>query len=127
MKSRAERTAEALERASVELDDGGAVQRDRMNRAGTQPQAAVATSWQDIKSRFVDDPSGAIAAAEDLVQRAVDDRVRALEDRVRALKDEAAQLCARDGDDDPSSTEALRTRLIRYREYCERLAGTSVE
>jgi len=72
------------------------------------------TSWQDIKSRFVDDPSGAIAAAEERVHRAV-------EQRVRAIEEEAEALCAKGGDGDESSTENLRTRLIRYEEYCERL------
>ena len=86
-------------------------------RAGSPNPAALegTTSWQDIKSRFVDDPAGAIAAAEDLVRRA-------MEQRMRALKDEAEALCARGRDDDASSTEAMRTRLIRYQEYCNRRA-----
>jgi hypothetical protein len=71
-------------------------------------------SWRDIKGRFVDDPAGAISAAEELVRLAVDHKVR-------ALKDEAAALCAHDTGDAPS-TEALRTRLIDYQAYCERLA-----
>ena len=94
-------------------------QRDRMRRAGSEP-GATGGAWQDIKSRFVDDPKGAIAAAEQLVQQA-------LEARVRALQDEATTVCARDRDvDDESSTEALRTRLIRYQQYCERLGDTAM-
>jgi hypothetical protein len=82
-----------------------------------QPVDGVAmTSWQDIKSRFVDDPARAIADAEALVQQA-------FEQRVRALKDEAAALRAQDRDEDGGSTETLRTRLIRYQAYCERVAG----
>jgi hypothetical protein len=96
----------------------------RARRAGSQNDARMAGSWQDIKGRFVDDPAGAIAAAEDMVQQAVDDQVRALEAKIRALKDEAAAVCADDGrDGDGSSTEGRRTRLIRYQEYCERLAS----
>jgi hypothetical protein len=72
--------------------------------------------WRDIKSRFVDDPAGAIAAAEECVHQVVDRRVRALQDEVTAL-------CARERDEDESSTETLRNRLIRYQAYCERLAG----
>jgi hypothetical protein len=91
----------------------------RRERAGSpNPEATEgATSWQDIKSRFVDDPSGAIADAEQLVRRAVDQRIRAIED-------EATALCAQDRDEDASSTEGLRTRLIRYQEYCERLTSS---
>lgn len=88
--------------------------------AGARPDdGRSAGSWQDIKSRFVDDPAGAIAAAEALVRTAV-------EQRVRALQDEAAAVCARERGEDDASTEALRTRLIRYQEYCQRLAHGSV-
>src|SRR5204863_2502348 len=82
-----ERSAEVPERVRAETGNGNTL-RDRMTRAGTQPEdGAAVTSWQDIKSRFVDDPAGAIAAAERLVQQAV-------EDRIRALRDEAAAVCA---------------------------------
>lgn len=94
-------------------------QRDRIRRAGSEP-GVTGDAWQAIKGRFVDDPKGAIAAAEQLVQQAV-------EARVRALQDEAGALCARDREvDDESSTEALRTRLIRYQQYCERLGDSVV-
>lgn len=78
-------------------------------------RGVVLASWQGIKSRFVDDPAGALAEAEELVRQTV-------EARVRALNDEAAALCARDRDGD-DSTEDLRTRLIRYQAYCQRLTG----
>jgi hypothetical protein len=82
------------------------------------PREATDTtsSWQDIKSRFVDDPAGALAAAEQLVQRALDQRVR-------ALQEEAASLFA-GREEEAASTEDLRTRLIRYQEYCGRIAET---
>lgn len=82
---------------------------------GANEEVESTTPWQDIKSRFVDDPSGAIAAAEEQVRRALDQRIR-------ALKAEVDELCAQDHDgDEASNTEGLRTRLIRYQEYCERL------
>jgi hypothetical protein len=80
-------------------------------RAGS-PQV-IEDSWQQIKSSFVDDPTGAIAAAEELVRRTV-------EERMRALHDEATALCARGSDDESASTEGLRARLLRYQEYCAR-------
>jgi hypothetical protein len=97
-------------------EDAGADARARMRRAGSPTDAGVApATWQDIKSRFVDDPAGAIAAAEDLVRQAV-------EQQIRALNAEAAALYARDAGDEAPSTEALRTRLIEYQSYYERLA-----
>jgi hypothetical protein len=97
--------------------DGGTA--DRTTAEGPSVDGAIVDSWQDIKSRFVDDPSGALAAAEQLVRMTV-------EHKIRALKDEAAAVCAAERDDDPTSTEAQRTRLLRYQEYCERLAAASI-
>lgn len=93
----------------------------RRERAGSPGPMEMegATSWQDIKSRFVDDPQGAIAAAEELVRLA-------LERRIRALKDEMNAMFARDRDEESSSTEGLRMRLIRYQEYCEQLGRSTV-
>jgi hypothetical protein len=96
----------------------------RRERAGSPNPKAMegAPSWQDIKSRFVDDPQGAIAAAEELVRLA-------MERRIRALKDEMTAMCARDtngNNDESSSTEGLRTRLIRYQEYCEQLGRSTL-
>jgi hypothetical protein len=98
-------------------DDGRPDRATRMARAGSPAHAGVASSWQDIKSRFVDDPAAAIADAEELVQRALDDKIR-------ALKAELEAMTARDGDGprDGSATEALRMRLINYQSYCDRLA-----
>lgn len=98
----------------TEASDDGAAMR-RRERAGSPSPDAIAgdTSWQDIKSRFVDDPAGALAAAEQLVHRAA-------EQRMRAVKDEVEALCMRGRDDDARNTEDLRTRLLRYQEYCSR-------
>ena len=105
-----------LSEPQIEGDDDPQ-QRGRIARAGSENGG----SWQHIKSRFVDDPQGAIAEAEQLVQRAVDERVR-------ALQAEASAICARerDEDHDDASTEGMRTRLIRYQQYCERLYDSSL-
>jgi hypothetical protein len=94
--------------------DTGAVVRERSER--TAPVAA-GDPWLDIKSRFVDDPAGAVADAEQLVRQAVDERVR-------ELQDEAAAVYAHDDED--ASTEGLRNRMVRYQAYCQRLAGSAL-
>jgi hypothetical protein len=105
--------------SSLPADDGDAGLEDRDDGDGIPPGGNVAAGpWPEIKSRFVDDPLAAIAAAEEQVRIAVDDNVR-------ALKAEAAEVCAHEHDEDAASTEALRTRLIRYQAYCEHLARTS--
>jgi len=79
---------------------------------------AGGSSWQEIKSRFVDDPAGALQAAEELVRRAVENKVRRLQDELAELRADAQP--GRDGSL-PSETEDLRTRLLRYEAYFERL------
>jgi hypothetical protein len=106
---------ESGEPVRVDRGDGGSELRDRDDRADV-PVTNGADRWQDIKSRFVDDPAGAIAEAEQLVQQAVDEKIR-------ELRDDAAAVCAPQGED-ASSTEAMRTRLIRYQAYCQRLDGS---
>ena len=95
--------------AHVDTGDAGVVVRERTERA--------ADPWLAIKGRFVDDPSGAVADAEQLVREAVDQRVR-------ELQDEAAAVYR--NDDEDASTEGLRNRLIRYQAYCQRLAGSEL-
>ena len=102
-------------------DASGGNPMSRRERAGSPSPMEMegGSSWQDIKSRFVDDPQGAIAAAEELVRLA-------MERRIRALKEEMTAMCARDRDEESSSTEGLRTRLIRYQEYCEQLGRSTL-
>ena len=101
----------------VDTGDADAVVRERTERSAPVIAADRGDPWSAIKSRFVDDPAGAVADAEQLVREAV-------EERIRELQDEAAAVYAHDGDD--SSTEALRNRLIRYQAYCGRLAGSAL-
>lgn len=69
--------------------------------------------WDDIEARFVDDPAGATASADDLLTETVD-RLRSRWDDHRAGLREA-------WDRDDASTEELRTTLKRYRAALEDL------
>lgn len=105
---------DVIGKAHVDTGDAGVVVRERTERSAP---VTAGDPWLAIKSRFVDDPAGAIAAAEQLVHEAVDERIRELED-------EAAAVQAHDDED--ASTEALRNRLIRYQAYCQRLASSAL-
>lgn len=95
---------------------------DREVREEGRPEGerwvAGASSWQEIKSRFVDDPAGALQAAETLVRQAVEDRMRRMQEELEELRTGAQP--GRDGVT-ASETEDLRTRLIRYQAYFESL------
>jgi hypothetical protein len=104
---------------AARIDAEVVADRDRDPGAAYPADRGAAGSWQDIKSRFVDDPAGAVADAERLVRAAVDQRTR-------ALNDEAEAICVRQQGEDDASTETLRTRLLRYQQYCERLAGSAI-
>ncbi len=105
---------DTIGKAHVEPGDAGMVVRERTERSAADP-------WLGLKSRFVDDPAGAVADAEQLVRQAVDERIR-------ELQDEAAAVLAHDDEDSngDASTEGLRNRLIRYQAYCQRLAGRAL-
>jgi hypothetical protein len=77
-------------------------------------ELAPTSNWQEIKSRFVDDPEGALAAAEDLVRSAVDERVR-------RLTQGFAELRVSEPAEGASRTEERRTRLLRYEAYYEQI------
>jgi len=102
---------------AVDTGDADAAVRERTERTERSAPVTAGDPWSAIKGRFVDDPAGAVADAEQLVREAV-------EGRIRELQDEAAAVYTQDGDD--ASTEALRNRLIRYQAYCGRLAGSAL-
>lgn len=115
----ADRDAAIDPRRAVTADDtvdGVAVRRNGTSAVEQAVPGATASAWQDIKSRFVDDPAGAVAAAEDMVRQA-------LEERIHALRSEAAGACGPERDGEEPSTEAMRTRLQRCQACYERLVA----
>ena len=99
-------------------------------------QERFSKQWQEVQSRFVDSPKGAVAEADDLVsslmkargysvsdfeQRAADISV----DHPRAVADyrSAHEIALRVGKD-VATTEDLRTAMIHYRSLFEELMRT---
>lgn len=69
--------------------------------------------WEDIESRFVDDPAGATEAADELLADTTDGIASRWRDHRSELRD--------GWDRDDASTEQLRTTLKRYRSALEHL------
>lgn len=73
--------------------------------------------WSDVQARFVDDPRGAVLAADDLVA----ELVRALADRFSRHRDGLEQQWSRGAE---PSTEDLRLALQQYRSFFQRLLAS---
>ena len=71
------------------------------------------TKWLDVQSRFVDDPSVAVKAADDLVADVIKNITRSFAEKRIALEGQW-----KSGD---VSTEELRVALKRYRSFFNRL------
>jgi hypothetical protein len=73
--------------------------------------------WSDVQARFVDDPRGAVLAADDLVA----ELVRALADRFSRHRDGLEEQWSRGAE---PSTEDLRLALQQYRSFFQRLLAS---
>lgn len=69
--------------------------------------------WEEIESRFVDDPAGATKEADDLLGDTMDRITQRWHEHRSALRER--------WDDDDASTEELRTALKRYRDALDGL------
>lgn len=91
---------------------------DRGDADGSTPlhqdeRTEVRGRWDDIEARFVDDPAGATASADELLDETIDRLTTRWQDHRAQLRD------GWDGED--ASTEELRTTLKRYRGAIEGL------
>jgi hypothetical protein len=79
------------------------------------------TRWQQVQFRFVDDPTGSVTEAADVVaqltaklEAAVQERQRAIAERQRTLRDRWSEGKSTD-------TESLRETLLMYRAFLDQL------
>ena len=100
----------------------------RRGRARKLPEASrqqYATSWQAIRTRFIDDPHGAVAEADQLVlairrEQGVDrERGRGVPDDLEKAR-RAARL-----DRGSGATEDLRTSMLHYQRIVDHAVGES--
>jgi hypothetical protein len=102
-----------------------AVRRGRARRLPEASRQRYATSWQAIRTQFIDDPHGAVAEADQLVvamlreQGADTERGRGLPDDLEKAR-RAARL-----DRGSGATEDLRTSMLHYQRIVDRGVGES--
>jgi hypothetical protein len=95
------------------------------------------TRWQEVQAEFVDDPAGAVSAADALIRSVMHDRGYPVEDfdtRAADLSVEhprvvenyrAAHGIAVAHERGKADTEALRTALRHYRQLFDELVGST--
>jgi hypothetical protein len=107
-----------------------------IRRLTTQERTGFANSWRDIQARFVDDPSGAIVAADRLVKEVMETRGYPMGDFEQRAADisvdhphvvtnyRAARDIALKSRDGQVSTEELRQAMVHYRALFDDLLET---
>jgi|SRR5579859_2763955 len=103
------------------------VDRIHFRDLGAGDRARFEATWTGLQARFVDDPAGAVAGANELIKEVMRARgypADGFEQRVRDLSVEhpavvehyrAARTLSEARTDDPKSTEELRQAVVHYR------------
>jgi len=109
--------------------------RDELDIRPLSPEArdGFADSWRDTQARFVDDPGGAIAEADALIQRVMRERGYPVEDFEQRATDvsvdhpevvsnyRAAHAISIAHQREKASTEDLRVAMVHYRSLFDEL------
>ena len=102
------------------------MQRLRLRPLTAEAKARYAESWQAIQTRFIEEPSAAIAEADQLVVSILRDRGARMDDEKRmpgALRQarEAAQT-----EEGQSGTEGMRKAMLQYQRIVTDAVGEIV-
>ncbi|MET8121695.1 hypothetical protein [Micromonospora sp. NPDC005189] len=108
-------TGTSLGSAGTSLPAGSTVAAEAAALLDADTAQAFRDRWRDVQLRFVDDPQGAAAEAQALVEEAIQALASAL----------AAQKTTLGGWQDAGSadTEQLRVAVRRYRDFLDRVLG----
>ena len=112
-------------RTGASVDEGADPERPPANvdTSSTQPLLPEGVSggfqqqWEDIQTRFVDEPRGAVQDADTLV-------ANVMQQLAQSFAEEHERLEAHWGRGEDISTEDLRVSLQRYRSFFQRLLST---
>ncbi|HET9930087.1 MAG TPA: hypothetical protein VFQ35_05360 [Polyangiaceae bacterium] len=118
----------SLERAERELiAREKRVKHLRLHDLSSNERARFSGNWEAVQARFVDDPSGAVQAAHELIERVMVARGYRLEDFDQRIADlsvehaavvqhyRAARVLADANREGRANTEELRQALVHYR------------
>ena len=118
-----ERKLSTADFAASASSDGGAVNRQEVDRPDTEARAALFADhesqdfqgrWSDIQASFVDEPRRAVEQADSLV-------AEVMQRLAQVFADERSKLERQWSSGEDTDTEALRQALRRYRSFFDRL------
>jgi hypothetical protein len=91
------------------------------------PDAAeYKTQWQQVQFRFVDDPTGSVTEAADVVAQLTAKLEAAIQERQRAIAERQRTLRDRWSEGKSTDTESLRETLLMYRAFLDQLTGPNM-
>lgn len=103
------------------------VHKQKLRPLSDPDRVQYSADWRQVQARFVDDPSGAVQAADDLIQtvmlargyssKDIDERIADLSVEHAAVVDHyrAAQVLAQANREGRANTEELRQAFVHYR------------
>jgi len=82
--------------------------------------------WQQVQFRFVDDPTGSVNEAADVVAQVTAKLEAAIAERQRAIAERQRALRERWSEGKSTDTESLRETLLMYRAFLDQLTGPKI-
>jgi hypothetical protein len=107
--------------------DGGLGDFSDLTYGSLLPDAAeFKARWQQVQFRFVDDPTGSVTEAADVVAQVTAKLEAAIAERQRAIAQRQRTLRERWSEGKSTDTESLRETLLMYRAFLEQLTGPKI-
>lgn len=126
----------SAERAERELEARAKrVRKFKLHKLKDADQVRFTKAWQEVQVRFVDDPSGAVADADELIKHVMRGRGYPVEDFEQRVADlsvdhaqvvqhyRAARVLAQANREGRANTEELRQAFVHYRALFAELLG----
>jgi cell division protein FtsI/penicillin-binding protein 2 len=99
--------------------------RGRMRRLPAESQQRYAANWQAIRTRFIDDPHGAVTEADQMVVALLQEQGLKVDQGKRAPDDLTKARRAARLDRGAGATEDLRTSMLHYQRIVDHGVGES--
>ena len=101
--------------------------RSRLNSLPPESRDRYARSWQDVETRFIDDPHGAVQEADKLAVMMLGERGATMHDDRKVPADLRNAREAANSDEGRQGTEGMRKAMVLYRNLVEDGVGSDLK